>query len=173
MASLAALGISYNKQEINDYWANPFLNDILHPSAASSMDENNNSNNLTEKSLILLSSNCLDCNYKTKRQRSAETKLKERLKIQTVTLAPRVLPVLGSLELMSSILTLSDFNLTAQLGKGSFGTVFAAEFIERKRQVPLKVALKVIQTSTNKQHSEQLYNSFISELNVKGWLLRH
>ena len=35
----------------------------------------------------------------------------------------------------------------------------------------MKVALKVIQTSTNKTHKEQLYNSFISELNVRG--LKH
>ncbi len=171
MAESDLLGISYNRTQISDYWTNPFLIQTLHQSENSSIEKTNYSGNLAEKSLILLSSNCLDCNYKTKRQRQVETKIKEKFNTQNVMLAPRVLPILGNLELLSSILTLSDFNLTAQLGKGSFGTVFMAEFIEEKRQVPLKVALKVIQTVTNKKHSDQLFKSFASELNVIGLVL--
>lgn len=160
------LGLPYNKQEISDYWSHPFGS-----ITENAMDTNNNPDSLMEKTLIRLSNNCLDCNYKTKRQRQAESKLKEKLNIKSLMLMPRVLPVVGKLQLLSSVLNLSDFNLTMQLGKGSFGTVFAAEFIEKQRQVPRKVAIKIIQTNTNKKYKEQLYNSFLAELNVKG--LKH
>lgn len=166
----ALLGLAYNQQDVAAYWSHPFVNDPANNQDA--MDQNNNSDNLTESSYILLSSNCLDCNYKSKRQRQAEAKLKEKLNIAPVVASPRVLPVLSHLELLSSILNLSDFNLTAQLGKGSFGTVFAAEFWEnKKRSSPRKVAIKLIQTNTNKNYKKQLFNSFQAELNVKG--LRH
>lgn len=156
------LDLAYSKHEIGDYWGHPYMAD-----SHEAMDDNNNADNLNEKSLIRLSNNCLDSNYKTKRMRLAENKLKEKMNIQSVQLAPRVLPVRHKLELLSSVMNLSDFNLTAQLGKGSFGTVFAAEYVD-KRHSKRKVALKVIQTHTSNKYKEQLKNSFVAELNAKG-----
>lgn len=157
------LGLGYNKHEIGDYWGHPYMAD-----SHEAMDGNNNADNLNEKSMIRLSNNCLDSNYKTKRMRLAENKLKEKMNIQSVQLAPRILPVTNKLEPLSSVMNLSDFNLTAQLGKGSFGTVFAAEYCDKQRHSKRKVALKVIQTHTSNKYKEQLKNSFVAELNAKG-----
>lgn len=165
----ALLGLPFDKAHISDYWSHPFESNP--PETEDAMDTNNNPDSLGEKTLIRLSNNCLDCNYKTKRQRLAENNLKDKLNIKSVMLMPRVLPVVAKLELLSSVLNLSDFNLTMQLGKGSFGTVFAADFIEKQRQVPRKVAIKIIQTNTNKKYKEQLFNSFLAELNGRG--LKH
>jgi hypothetical protein len=154
------LGLAYNKPEIIDYWGHPFSQDAV--------DRNNNADTLNEKSLIRLSNNCLDSNYKTKRMRLAENKLKEKLNVQPVQLSARILPVANKLELLSSVMNLTDFNLTAQLGKGSFGTVFAAEYVDSQRQSKRKVALKIIQTHTSNKYKEQLKNSFLAELNAKG-----
>jgi len=163
------LGLAYNKQEIIDYWSHPFISDPHINKFA--LNQNNNVDNMKEPDLIRLSNNCLDANYKTSRQRNLEKKLMEQMDIKPVVLAPRIMPCVSKLELLSSILNLSDFNLTAQLGKGSFGSVFAADFYEKKRRGPRKLVIKIIQTNTSKKYKEQLYNSFLAELNVKG--LRH
>ena len=132
------------------------------------MDQNNNANNLYEPSYILLSTHCLDCNYKTKRQRQAEQRLVDKKQV----VVPKQMPVMGKLELLSCVLKLSDFKMIAQLGKGSFGVVFSADFVENpKRQTPRKVAVKVIQLNKDKKHKDQLYSSFLAEQNARG--LRH
>lgn len=161
------LGLPYNKQAINDFWTTPYIHENEY-----SMEDNNSSNNLSDPSFILLSQNCLDLNYKSKRQRLAEQKEREKLNILPVVVNPRTMPIVAKLEHLSSIMTLSDFNLTSQLGKGSFGVVYAAEYIDHnKRNSPRKLAIKIIQINSHKKHKEQLYNSFQAELNVKG--LKH
>jgi len=162
------LGLAYNKKDVSNYWSNPHTG-LLDPNQNILSDTELDP--LNDSSLLLLSNNCLDCNYKSKRQRLAENRLKEKKNVQTVQLSQRVLPAVEVLGLLSSTLSLSDFNLTAQLGKGSFGTVFAAEFKQAGRSSPRKIALKVIQTSTNNKYKEQLYKSFMSELNAKD--LKH
>lgn len=163
------LGLAYNKDDIHDYWSQPFVNNNKPFNSQYELTDENSEANLTEPSLIRLSRNCLDCNYKTKRQRVYETKLREKLNIPVVTLATKTHPVVSKLDVLSSILSLSDFNLTAQLGKGSFGTVFAAEFSDKNRSGPRRVVIKIIQTKTNMKYKDQLYNSFLAELNIKGF----
>lgn len=108
------LGLAYSKQAINDYWTQPFV-----PESHESRNAMDSNNNLTEPSLILLSQNCLDYNYKSKRQRAAEAKQREKLNILPVVVNPRIAPIATKLEHLSSIMSLSDFNLTTQLGKST------------------------------------------------------
>lgn len=149
-------------QELNDYWTQPYLN---HQEQLYRPDPNNNNViicHLNESSLLKLSADCLDLNYKSRRQLLAEAKFKTKQE-------EKKLPILNKFDLLSQVYSLSDFIIRAQLGQGSFGKVYSAYFSKSINRSQ-KLAIKVIPISKDTTAKNYL-KSFQAEQNIKN--LKH
>ena len=159
--------------EINDFWSKPYLN---ANEITNEFDSNNNDvivcNNLTESSLIKLSTDCLDLNYKSRRQHLADAaaaKLKNKKQDELIT-TTKIIPILNKFDLLSQVYTLEDFTFESTLGQGSFGKVYQAYFNKQNSNNSNKLAIKIIPLSKDTE-SKNYLRSYVAEQNVKN--LKH
>lgn len=159
--------------EINDFWSKPYLN---ANEITNEFDSNNNDvivcNNLTESSLIKLSTDCLDLNYKSRRQHLADVAKLKKNKIQDELITTKIIPILNKFDLLSQVYTLEDFTFESTLGQGSFGKVYQAYFNKKNNSNNNnnKLAIKIIPLSKDTE-SKNYLRSYVAEQNVKN--LKH
>jgi serine/threonine protein kinase len=163
--------------QLQNFWTRPYLtetkldNDYEDEEDVHQQSDSNNNNvfvcHLTESSLLKLSTDCLDRNYKSRRLQIAEAKLKKKQAVEE-----KLFPVLNKFDLLSQVFTLADFTLQNQIGQGSFGKVYAAYFAKKFDCTSNcdKLAIKVIATSKDSSAKNYL-KSFEAEQNIKN--LRH
>lgn len=167
--------------QMQNFWTRPYLtpprlNDDYEEEEEQQQqphqqsDSNNNNVfvcHLNETSLLQLSTECLDRNYKSRRLQIAEAKQKTKS-----TVEEKLFPVLNKFDLLSQVFTLADFTLQNQIGQGSFGKVYAAYLAKRFDLTSNcdKLAIKVIPISKDSTTKNYL-KSFEAEQNIKN--LRH
>ena len=160
-------------QEMKHFWTQPYLNQRQNEEEEEQQQHFDSNNNnvfvchLAESSLLKLSTDCLDRNYKSRRLQLAEAKLKKK----SSPLDEKSIPVLNKFDLLSRVFTLADFTLQSQIGQGSFGKVYSAFFSKPlNRATRDKLAIKVIPTSKDFANKNYMRSSQ-AEQNIKN--LRH
>lgn len=162
MLTESTLDVSKFQDELSDFWSRPYMS-----SEHDQVDSNNNSVqkcHLVESSLIKLSTECLDHNYKSRRMQPASRTHTNKHE--------KILPILNKFDLLSRVYTLSDFTFVSQIGQGSFGKVYSAFFAKsRAPTTSQKLAIKIIPISKDTQSSKNYLRSFHAEQNIKN--LKH
>lgn len=143
-------------------------------------DMNNNEDQMNEPGLIAYSSACMDYNYQTKqvkallleksRKQFSKSGLTDSQLLKACNRSSRPAPpILNKMDLLMPVLELNDFTFHYELGRGSFGTVYLAQFSDdRRASIEKYYAIKVLHRSKCGAHEKEIEKSLLGEKNALG-----